>query len=75
MHTTESSETFIHRVKVLNLPKHELASIKQFFKLHNLHKFKKAPMWEYAYLNFEVCFFIWFSFVILIKDRQQKKQK
>ncbi|CEI96020.1 hypothetical protein RMCBS344292_10191 [Rhizopus microsporus] len=53
MHTTESSETFIHRVKVLNLPKHELASIKQFFKLHNLHKFKKAPMWEYAYLNFE----------------------
>ncbi|KAG1505197.1 hypothetical protein G6F46_010512 [Rhizopus delemar] len=46
-------EAFIYRVKVLNLPKHEMSSIKKLFDTLDLHKFKKAPKWDYAYLNFE----------------------
>jgi tRNA (uracil-5-)-methyltransferase len=47
-------EAFIYRVKVLGLPKHEMSSIKKLFDTLDLHKFKKAPKWDYAYLNFEV---------------------
>ncbi|CAO3695142.1 unnamed protein product [Rhizopus stolonifer] len=48
-----SPEVYIHRVKVLNLPKHEMGTIKKFFDTLDLHRFKKAPKWDYAYFNFE----------------------
>ncbi|KAI8878141.1 S-adenosyl-L-methionine-dependent methyltransferase [Backusella circina FSU 941] len=44
---------YIHRVKILNLPAHELAGVKKLFQSLELHKFKKAPKWDYAYMNFE----------------------
>jgi hypothetical protein len=52
----ESAEsTFIHRVKIVNLPAHEIGSIKKLLQTYDLHRFKKAPKWDYAYMNFEVC--------------------
>jgi tRNA (uracil-5-)-methyltransferase len=51
----ESAEnTFIHRVKIVNLPAHEIGSIKKLLQTFDLHRFKKAPKWDYAYMNFEV---------------------
>ena len=51
---TESSSTHIHRVKVLNLPTHENSAIKKFLSSHGVERFKKAPKWRYAFINFEV---------------------
>lgn len=45
---------FIHRVKILNLPPHEINSTKRLLQSHGIYKFKKAPKWEYAFLNCEV---------------------
>lgn len=45
---------FIHRVKIVNLPAHEIGSVKKLLQTFDLHRFKKAPKWEYAYMNFEV---------------------
>ncbi|CEP17832.1 hypothetical protein [Parasitella parasitica] len=47
----DGKDDYIHRVKILNLPPHEINSIKKLFQSHGIHKFKKAPKWEYAYLN------------------------
>ncbi|KAI8079452.1 S-adenosyl-L-methionine-dependent methyltransferase [Thamnidium elegans] len=44
---------FIHRVKIVNLPAHEIGSVKKLLQTFDLHRFKKAPKWEYAYMNFE----------------------
>ncbi|KAK4520834.1 uncharacterized protein ATC70_006715 [Mucor velutinosus] len=44
---------YIHRVKILNLPPHEINSTKRLLQSHGIHKFKKAPKWEYAFLNCE----------------------
>lgn len=46
--------TTLHRVKVLNLPSHESAAIKKFFRNQGIERYKKAPNWRYAYLTFEV---------------------
>jgi tRNA (uracil-5-)-methyltransferase len=51
---SEVGTEYIHRVKILNLPAHELAGVKKLFQSLELHKFKKAPKWDYAYMNFEV---------------------
>ncbi|RCI05929.1 tRNA methyltransferase 2, partial [Rhizopus stolonifer] len=49
-----TSESYIHRVKILNLPAHELGPIKKFLQQLDLHhRFKKAPKWDYAYLHCE----------------------
>lgn len=45
---------FIYRVKINHLPTHEVGSIKRFLQTLDLHTFKKAPKWDYAYMNFEV---------------------
>lgn len=45
---------FIHRVKINNLPTHEVGSIKRLLQTLDLNTFKKAPKWDYAYMNFEV---------------------
>ncbi|ORZ01558.1 S-adenosyl-L-methionine-dependent methyltransferase [Syncephalastrum racemosum] len=50
---TEGKDRLLHRVKVLNLPRHENAAIKRLFQSFELGPFKKAPKWEYAFLNFE----------------------
>ncbi|KAI8352892.1 S-adenosyl-L-methionine-dependent methyltransferase, partial [Blakeslea trispora] len=47
-------EEVIHRVKILNLPPHEMGSVKKLLQRLDLHqRYKKAPKWDYAYLNFE----------------------
>ncbi|KAI9485396.1 MAG: S-adenosyl-L-methionine-dependent methyltransferase [Benjaminiella poitrasii] len=43
----------VHRVKISNLPTHELASIRKLLQSFDIYKYKKAPQWDYAYLNFE----------------------
>lgn len=50
---TEGEDRLLHRVKVLNLPRHENAAIKRLFQSYELGPFKKAPKWEYAFVNFE----------------------
>ncbi|KAI7857787.1 S-adenosyl-L-methionine-dependent methyltransferase [Circinella umbellata] len=50
---SESSSTHIHRVKVLNLPTHENSAIKKFLSSYGVERFKKAPKWRYAFINFE----------------------
>ncbi|OBZ86355.1 tRNA (uracil-5-)-methyltransferase A [Choanephora cucurbitarum] len=52
--TVVPSEHVIHRVKILNLPPHEMGSIKKLLQRLDLNqRYKKAPKWDYAYLNFE----------------------
>ncbi|KAI8145156.1 S-adenosyl-L-methionine-dependent methyltransferase [Fennellomyces sp. T-0311] len=51
--STEASSNQIHRVKVLNLPTHENSAIKKLLQSHGVDRFKKAPKWRYAFLNFE----------------------
>ncbi|KAI7907829.1 S-adenosyl-L-methionine-dependent methyltransferase [Cokeromyces recurvatus] len=51
--SVELNNDFVHRVKITNLPTHELGAIKIFFQSFGIHKYKKAPKWDYAYLNFE----------------------
>jgi len=54
-HQAENGKNeFIHRVKILNLPPHEINSTKRLLQNHGIFKFKKAPKWEYAFLNYEV---------------------
>lgn len=52
--TREEGGGFIHRVKILNLPSREMGTVKKLLQSFDLHKFKKAPKWDYAYMNFEV---------------------
>ncbi|KAI9310932.1 S-adenosyl-L-methionine-dependent methyltransferase [Dichotomocladium elegans] len=47
------SAELLHRVKVMNLPMHESASIKKFFQTLGVERFRKAPNWKYAFLTFE----------------------
>ncbi|CAO3628250.1 unnamed protein product [Cunninghamella blakesleeana] len=51
--TTNGIEPIIHRVKVQNLPTKEMASIKKLFGNYGVTKYKKAPQWTYAYVNFD----------------------
>lgn len=51
---TGVEDSIIHRVKILNLPTHEMGSIKKLFQGLDLNKYKKAPKWDYAYMHFEV---------------------
>ncbi|KAI7884838.1 S-adenosyl-L-methionine-dependent methyltransferase [Lichtheimia hyalospora FSU 10163] len=51
--TSAGPGTVLHRVKVLNLPSHESAAIKKFFRNQGIERYKKAPNWRYAYLTFE----------------------
>lgn len=51
--TREEGGGIIHRVKILNLPSREMGTVKKLLQSHDLHKFKKAPKWDYAYMNFE----------------------
>ncbi|KAG0167935.1 tRNA methyltransferase 2 [Apophysomyces sp. BC1034] len=52
--TTKDMGQYIHRVKVLNLPKREMGSVKQLFQSHGvMERHKKAPAWDYAYINYE----------------------
>ncbi|KAI9248559.1 S-adenosyl-L-methionine-dependent methyltransferase [Phascolomyces articulosus] len=51
--TSEPLSTHLHRVKVLNLPTHENSAIKKFLQSHGVDRFKKAPKWRYAFVNFE----------------------
>lgn len=71
-----SSEVYIHRVKVLNLPKHEMGTIKKFFNTLDLHRFKKAPKWDYAYFNFEVIVVVFFFLYLNLNNiiRRKKQQ-
>ncbi|KAI8384413.1 S-adenosyl-L-methionine-dependent methyltransferase [Radiomyces spectabilis] len=52
---TKPSEsiTYLHRVKVTNLPERELAAVKKLFKSMGFSRYKKAPTWDYAYINFD----------------------
>lgn len=52
--TAENGNKFIHRVKIINLPPHEMGSLKKLLQKFDLHRYKKAPKWDYAYMNFEV---------------------
>lgn len=54
MASTMTEDSIIHRVKILNLPAHEMGSIKKFLQSLDFHKYKKAPKWDYAFMNFEV---------------------
>lgn len=49
-----ANDKIIHRVKVLNLPTHEVANVKKLFTSLGLKRHKKAPAWDYAFLTFEV---------------------
>ncbi|KAI9498733.1 S-adenosyl-L-methionine-dependent methyltransferase [Zychaea mexicana] len=49
----EEASSQIHRVKVLNLPTHENSAIKKLLQSHGVERFKKAPKWRYAFINFE----------------------
>jgi hypothetical protein len=53
-----SPDKIIHRVKVLNLPPKDTVPIKKLFNAHGILKYKKAPQWNYAYINFDVRIFI-----------------
>ncbi|CAO3646053.1 unnamed protein product [Cunninghamella echinulata] len=50
---SNSIESIIHRVKVQNLPTKEMASVKKLFTNYGVTKYKKAPQWNYAYVNFD----------------------
>jgi hypothetical protein len=52
--TREEGNKIIHRVKIVNLPSREMGTVKKLLQTYDLHKFKKAPKWDYAYMNFEV---------------------
>lgn len=52
--STGAGEKIIHRVKVLNLPMHEVANVKKLFTSLGLKRHKKAPAWDYAFLTFDV---------------------
>jgi tRNA (uracil-5-)-methyltransferase len=51
---TREEPKFIHRVKIVNLPSREMGTVKKLLQTYDLHKFKKAPKWDYAYMSFEV---------------------
>jgi hypothetical protein len=73
--TAENGHKFIHRVKIVNLPPHEMGSVKKLLQTFDLHKYKKAPKWDYAYMNFEVIKNILFgtSQLILMEMIRQRK--
>ncbi|ORZ05454.1 S-adenosyl-L-methionine-dependent methyltransferase [Absidia repens] len=50
---TATEEKIVHRVKVQNLPIKETPQVKRFLNSHGILKYKKAPQWTYAYINFE----------------------
>ncbi|KAG1471645.1 hypothetical protein G6F56_002004 [Rhizopus delemar] len=41
----------IHRIRVTNLPRSDMPTLKKFFKNQGYTRFKKAPKWDYCFLT------------------------
>lgn len=44
----------IHRIRVTNLPRSDMPTLKKFFKNQGYTRFKKAPKWDYCFLTVDV---------------------
>lgn len=47
-------ENMVYRVKVSNLPGHDVSAVKKFLKKLGYDRIKKAPKWDYCFITLQV---------------------